>query len=269
MDFENQEMLEHFFNKRQTMPMLREEFMKMPEVLDRISTSGLDSEFCMDLLCHMALAKRHSPSALIGLLKKHFWSFQETAEALEQAVHKDLVDFDMRTEQFILVFDVGAKNHELIRQYQYLPPMIVPPLNVKKNRGSGYLTIRNDSLMLKDTHNHHDGDLCLDSLNKFNQIPLSVNTAVVKSIRNEWKNIDSMKPDETFQDFKKRLAAFEKYEKDSFFSIALMEETGNRFYLTHKSDKRGRTYCQGYHITYQGNSWNKACVEFADKELVK
>jgi DNA-directed RNA polymerase len=41
---------------------------------------------------------------------------------------------------------------------------------------------------------------------------------------------------------------------------------GNRFWLTHKYDKRGRTYCQGYHVSYQGNDYNKACIEFADGE---
>ncbi len=42
----------------------------------------------------------------------------------------------------------------------------------------------------------------------------------------------------------------------------------NVFHMTHKYDKRGRTYSQGYHVNYQGNPWNKACIEFADKEVV-
>ena len=32
--------------------------------------------------------------------------------------------------------------------------------------------------------------------------------------------------------------------------------------------KRQRVYCQGYHVSYMGNSWNKACIQFANKEIV-
>ena len=42
---------------------------------------------------------------------------------------------------------------------------------------------------------------------------------------------------------------------------------GNEFYLTHRYDKRGRCYAQGYHVTTQGNPWNKAVIEFAHEEL--
>jgi len=38
--------------------------------------------------------------------------------------------------------------------------------------------------------------------------------------------------------------------------------------LTHKYDKRGRCYSQGYHVNPQGNDWNKAVIEFAEKEPV-
>ena len=47
-----------------------------------------------------------------------------------------------------------------------------------------------------------------------------------------------------------------------------MNMAGNHFYLTHRYDKRGRTYAQGYYINPQGNEWNKAVLEFADKEIV-
>jgi DNA-directed RNA polymerase len=48
-----------------------------------------------------------------------------------------------------------------------------------------------------------------------------------------------------------------------------MVEMGNRFYLTHRYDKRGRTYAQGYHVNTQGNCWNKAVIELADEEVVE
>lgn len=270
MDFENQKMLETMFNEQQTMKLLRRELTNDPYVLAAITRSEVDVEFALDLMSQMVLHKRANVPTLVGLLKHHFADqanpLQMTGAALEIAAHTDLVDFDPTTEQFILVFDVDAATHGLIRQYQYLPPMIVPPLEVTSNRGSGYTTVINDSLVLRN--NHHDGDLCLDSINRFNRIPLRANLEVVRNIRNSWKSIDKPKDNESFEDYQKRLKAFERYEKDSFFTIALMAEMGNRFHLTHKVDKRGRTYAQGYHITPQGNCWNKAVVELAEPEYV-
>lgn len=270
MDFENQQMLEELFNSKQTPKLIQRELRNSLDVIDCIMASGLPESFALDLLTQMVLHKRTVLSTLVGILKKHFTEgdpYQRCADAILHAASCDLVDYDADTEQFILLFDVSANVHALIRQYQYLPPMIVPPLEVTSNRGSGYITIQTDSLLLQD--NHHEGDLCLDSINRFNQAALSVNVELVKAIRNSWKQLDKPKDGETFEDFQKRLRAFEKYERDAFFTIALMVEMGNRFHLTHKVDKRGRTYCQGYHITYQGNCWNKSCVELADKELVE
>lgn len=271
MKFENQKMLETLFNERQTPLLLRKEFTSSPKIVELIQASELDEEFCLDLLGHMALVKRATLPQLIGLLKKHFKSqfnpWQATADALLKAAEKDLVDWSPKDQRFILRYDLDEAGHKLIRQYQYLPPMIVPPLEVKDNRGGGYLTIRTDSLLLKG--NHHEGDICLDSINRFNRISLRINTDVVKGIRNSWKNLDKPKADESWEEYQLRVKAFERYERDAIGTIAWMVELGNEFYLIHKVDKRGRTYAQGYHINYQGNTWNKACVELANPEPVR
>ena len=47
-----------------------------------------------------------------------------------------------------------------------------------------------------------------------------------------------------------------------------MTQEDPTFYLTHAYDKRGRTYAQGYHVSYQGNDWNKACVQFGRAEAL-
>lgn len=274
MDFESQKMLETFFNARQTPKLLRKELLGSPTVVATIQASELDEDFALDLLSHMILAKRAPVSALVGLLKHHFTGssrqFQATADAIKQAVLKDLVDWDPLREQVVLRFDVDQATHELIRQYQYLPPMIVPPLKVGSpddcNRGSGYITVRTDSLLLKD--NHHDGELCPDSLNRFNGIPLRLNIEVATQVNNTWKNLDKPKADETYEEYQKRVKAFERYQKDTAFIMALMVEMGNEFYLTHRYDKRGRTYAQGYHINTQGNCWNKSVIELAEEEHV-
>lgn len=274
MQWENQKMLEHFFNERQTPKLLRRELLGSTPVVEAIQKSKLPEDFCLDLMSHMILAKRTPITALVGLLKHHFEHssqvYQKTADTIMEAIMADLIDWDPHTQQAVVRFDADGKTHELIRQYQYMPPMIVPPLEVGRsesvNRGSGYLTILTDSLILKK--NHHDGDVCPDSLNRFNKIPLKLNILIATKVNNSWKNLDSPKQDETFEDYQKRVKAFDRYQKDTAFTMALINEMGNRFYLTHKVDKRGRTYCMGYHVSYQGNCWNKAVIELADEELV-
>jgi hypothetical protein len=274
VDFENQKMLETFFNERQTPKLLRRELLGSNTVIAAIQKSELPEDFCLDLLSHMILAKRAPITALVGLLKHHFESsfnpHQKTADMVLKAIMADLIDWDPATEQAIVRFDADGKTHELIRQYQYMPPMIVPPLTVgapeSMNRGSGYITIQTDSLILKK--NHHTGDVCPDSLNRFNRIPLKLNIEIAKKVNNSWKNLDSPKADETFEDFQKRVKAFDRYQKDAAFTMSLIHEMGNKFYLTHKVDKRGRTYAQGYHINPQGNCWNKAVIELAEPEVV-
>ena len=62
---------------------------------------------------------------------------------------------------------------------------------------------------------------------------------------------------------------FARYRYNSLFTVKLCLLNGNNFSLNHKYDKRGRTYCQGYHVNYQGTPWNKAVVEFSHKEITK
>ena len=50
---------------------------------------------------------------------------------------------------------------------------------------------------------------------------------------------------------------FEKYDRTAKDVIDLLIQEGNEFYLTHRYDKRGRTYSQGYQI--QGVRHDKSC----------
>ena len=111
-------------------------------------------------------------------------------------------------------------------------------------------------------------DLCLDHLNRMNAIPLTLNTKTAELIDNEWKDLDRRKPNESASDYEKRVKAFERYDDSSKDVMHALQGIRTTFWLTHKYDRRGRVYCQGYHVNYQGNPWNKAVIEFADKELI-
>jgi hypothetical protein len=147
---------------------------------------------------------------------------------------------------------------KFIKQSMYLPPMVCAPEILTHNKSSAYKTITNDSVILKH-YNHHDGDVCLDSLNKFNQIALSLDVKMLTTFDEQPKKLI---------DTPQKQKQFDKLREDSYHIYKLLIQTGNNFHLTHKVDKRGRTYAQGYHCSTQGNSFRKAIVNLANKELV-
>lgn len=260
--------LERLFSKNQLMPRMRSEFLNAPEFDFRayLESKNIHVEFGIDLMVQMALHKRAKLPVLIGLLRHYLDDSQATADMLLKCVEADLVDYHEGQGIFIVKFLVSQDVQDEIDRYQFPLPMIIEPLPVETNRDTGYYENRG-SIILK--HNHHEGDVCLDHINRMNQVKLTLNTEVVRMIQNRWKNLDSPKEGESREEYETRVRAFEKYDRVARDIIEMYSKHLPHFYLTHRYDKRGRTYCQGYHVTYQGNPWNKACIEFAEKELVE
>lgn len=183
------------------------------------------------------------------------------AELLAVICNTDAFDIHKEQKMSSLVITsripLPEKVIKFIENSQYLPPMVCEPLELTHNFNSGYLT-HNDSLIL-GSGNHHDGDICLDVLNTMNKVALKLDTEFLSTVEEEPTfEIDSQEKQLLWDDFKKQSYGF--YE--------LMVKSGNKFYFTHKVDKRGRIYCSGYHITTQGTSFKKAMIGFANEELV-
>ena len=260
--------MEKLFHKNQLQPRIKAEFTAADLPFREVMTKhGLDTQFGFDLLVQMVLHKRAGLPILVGILRKHFkGDNQACADALLLACQIDLVDWNPTTEQFIVKYDITQDVQDDLDRYQFPLPMIVEPRELKTNSDTGYFTSRN-SVILKN--NHHDKDVCLDHLNQMNRIKLTLNNDVAAFIENSWRNLDKPKPGEDRKDFDKRKKAFEKYDRTARDVMAHLEIAGGEFHLTHKYDKRGRVYCQGYHVNYQGNTWNKAVIEFAHQETVE
>lgn len=259
--------LERLFNKNQLMSRLRIEFENESDgyFLKLMREVGIPTQFGIDLLCQMALHRRCDAKTLIGVLKHHFPTAQQVADMLEISAKHDLVDWDDRFGIFIVKYVVSDDVQQELDRYQFPLPMVVKPKTVTTNRESGML-VSNSSIILK--HNHHDDDVCLDHINRVNSIKLCIDNKTALMMANRWRNMDKPKEGETRDDFRKRQRAFEKYDRVAKAVIKTVISYDNEFYLTHKYDKRGRTYCQGYHVSYQGAPWNKAVIQLADKELV-
>ena len=206
------------------------------------------------------------------------------AEIVAVLVNTDVFDI-VKNGKFasLMVWSRFALPEELtnfIRNSLYLPPMVHEPKKLKNNMSSGYLT-HNDSLIL-GKGNHHDGNICLDVLDTMNSVKLSLNTdfiskyeedpseVTVETIKEKalerGKILSDGEAEERVQAFKDNWKDFKKQSYEFYY---LMTTQGNEFHLTHKVDKRGRIYSQGYHINTQGTAFKKACIDFANKQVIE
>jgi hypothetical protein len=105
----------------------------------------------------------------------------------------------------------------------------------------------------------HQGDVCLDHIERMNAIPLVLETRIIDSLPElPNKELDTVS----------KVKDWEAFREASRASYDHVREKG-QFFLRHHYDTRGRTYCEGYFITYQGTSFKKAIVQLAQKEKVK
>ena len=258
--------LEKLYNKNQLIPRITKEFLKEPEIIQHMEDNGIPKEFGIPLLVQMALHKRTTLPTMIGILRHHTGTLQECADMILKACEIDLLDWNPATKQLIVKFTISQDIQDELDMFQYPLPMVVEPTPVNTNRDIGYI-LGTGSIILK--HNHHDEDICLDHINTMNKVKLVINNDTATMIKKQWRNLDKPKAGETKADFNKRKKAFDKYDKSCHAVIQKLNAHGNSFYLTHKYDKRGRVYAQGYHVNYQGASWNKAVIQLADEELIK
>lgn len=170
---------------------------------------------------------------------------------------------------------------KFIDESQYLPPMVVEPLELKTNFDSGYLT-HNDSLIL-GSGNHHDGDICLDVLNLMNRVELSLALDFLCKVEEEpnqpitAENIIKAAAKEGIkltmgqakEQMLEQLKSWNRFKIHSYRFYDLIQSQGNVFHMTHKVDKRGRAYSQGYQINPQGAAFKKAMIELANAEYIE
>jgi hypothetical protein len=260
--------LEKLYSKNQLIPRIRAEFQNCPnfDFSAYFIEKGIPIPFGFDFLVQMAIHKRANLSTMVGLLYHHFGNGQTTADMLKRACEADLADWSPELKLFVVKFEISADVQEELDRFQFPLPMVVEPKPIRTNRDTGYF-MGGGSVILKQ--NHHEEDVCLDHLNRLNQVRFTINEEVVKMVKNKWKNLDRPKEGETREEYERRKKAFCKYDRTAKDVMKVLMEHSDHFHLTHKYDKRGRTYCVGYQVNYQGNEWNKAVIEFSNKEVIE
>ena len=259
--------LEKLYDKNQLMPRVRKAFRECAglDFSKLMVEAGIDLNFGFDLLAQIAVHKRATVPTIVGALRHHCASAQAAATELEKCVNAKLLSYFARDQQLVVEYEITSSLQSELDRYQFPLPMVVRPRELKHNLDSGYL-LGKSSVILRD--NHTDEDVCLDHLNRLNQMKLTINLGVAKTIQNKWKGLDKKHEDESWDDFMKRKKAFAKYDSVAKDVMEKLLKEGNEIYLCWKYDKRGRCYPTGFHVNPQGTPWNKAVVEFADRELV-
>jgi len=260
--------LEKLYNKNQLISRIKAEFTNCEEVnfTDIFTQNQIPIDFGYALLVQMALHKRAPLPTIVGVLRSLCETAQEVVQYIIKMCELDLCHWSPVYRQLIVAITISDDVQEELDRFQFPLPMVVEPIEVKSNRDTGYILNRGSIILKK---NHHSDDVCLDHINRMNRIKLTINRDTAKMIKNAWRNLDKPKEGESKEDFQKRKRAFEKYDRTCHDIIDVLTEHGNEFFLTHKYDKRGRIYCQGYHVNYQGAPWNKAVIELAEPEVIQ
>lgn len=263
---QHQILLEELFDKNKLIPALTAYYKRHYESgLVDIATRHQDipRDFIVSLLVQLYLHKQVTIPVLIGSLVKKYGDSQKIADWLFDLGTESLFSWDSRTKRLVVMHGISKLLEEHISKFQFPMPMVIQPEPVECNTDTGYVTTTGSVLL---NNAHHNGDVCLDHLNRVNRIPLTLNMNTAKGVLNKWNNLGAPKEGETQDKYESRIKAFEKYKLHSEWVHELMEKTDNKFWLTHAYDKRGRIYCNGYFVTYQGHDFNKAVLEFWNKE---
>jgi len=113
--------------------------------------------------------------------------------------------------------------------------------------------------ILGNQFKQHTEDVCTQHINIMNAIPLCLDHRIIEDMEEYQKSTpETDEQQEQWEDFKRRSA-------ETYIEV----EKHDHFYLQHSYDTRGRCYCSGYYINYQGSQFKKAIVQLANKEIVK
>ncbi|MDA3806556.1 MAG: hypothetical protein PF440_01470 [Thiomicrorhabdus sp.] len=131
---------------------------------------------------------------------------------------------------------------DVIADMGVLPPILGNVRDWTNPYDGGYETIRHSAIL--GSGNQHDDYISLDALNKLQSIRWKLN-----------KNVLSNYTDTT------------SYDKTQSMKV-YADLNGKDFGFMWQGDKRGRLYCKGYDITFQGSEYHKALLDFNDGEVL-
>lgn len=224
----------------------------------------VDSQFpqlteIQSLIMTNVLIERDTPiSTILGIVahtNNPLPSDQDFADVLLECIN--MWDMDLLTinvGNIITISSVFDLPPELsYTKRKFIPPMLARPRAIYNSDSSPYQVAQYGSHILGHASGRHDEEICYDILNTQNNIKVCIDLEYVKAIRD-------VRPDgmmkQNWDMFVQETESLIEYIKDDYL------------YFAHKVDKRGRLYCHGYHLNYQGNPWRRAIISLEDKHAV-
>ena len=159
----------------------------------------------------------------------------------------------METYTIVPKISISDKMSSKLARTFFLPPSDEVLLDWSNKSNGGYVIEKNYAI-LGDKFNAHDLPIDLQTLNILQNVKYKLtDTALTPEL-----------PDEEWGD--EALEAFKLAQIQA--RKVLAEYKGKEFRFVWQFDKRGRIYAKGYDISTQGNSYRKACLQFAKQEVV-
>lgn len=151
---------------------------------------------------------------------------------------------------------------DYLEQRRFILPSLVLPRRVTHNHENGYQTF-NATIFTKGKH--HDYRVNLTHINRLNAIPLTLDTRLYARAEPVYVPPDLTKVRKKPLDPVKH---YKQWVRMNTECVHLYAELGNYvFYITHQFDERLRTYTHAFHFNLQGQDYQRAGLELANKEL--
>ena len=241
-----QVMNEITYDKNQLLPNLEKYYKEL------IGDSKSISPYIYKILAYLAIYKRLSSSVLAGLFYKG--SEENVKKAILYA--DGMVKLGLLTKEtsdrgttYIVALEVPFEEKVRLDKLAYPLPMLVRPKKLGATDGS--LMGFRKRIMCR--HGYNDGDHCHGTIDKANSVALAIEPRVSKACGFRRKNGDY----DELRD--KEAKDVENY----------MISSGNKFWLLHEPDFRGRIYDRGYHVKSQGIEYQKGVLALANKEYIE
>lgn len=250
MDYQSQYleqiMNEIIFDKNQLMDNLERYYR------DLIGDSKSISPMIYRILAYLAIYKRLSNSVLAGLFYKGDENNAKKAIMYAEGMvklgllKKEITD---RGTTYIVLLEVPSEEKVRLDKLAYPLPMLVPPKKLGRTDGS----IMGFRKRIMCRHGYNTGDHCLDTIDKANSVALAIEPRVSKACG-----------------FRRKNGAYDELrDKEAKDVENYMIASGNKFWLLHEPDFRGRIYDRGYHIKAQGIEYQKGVLALANKEYIE
>jgi len=159
--------------------------------------------------------------------------------------------------ELIVISKISDKTMMITTEHQLdidIPVFLKHLPEIRKPAPAEYVPI------LGNRFKKHSLDVCRDHIDKMNAIPFTLESRLIDLM------VETPKDEPATQE---ELDQWNKFVDHSMAAYRHVLIQGNEFYLLHNHDTRGRCYCSGYFINYQGSSYKKAIVQLANKEVVR